>query len=307
LILHLLAPPILLAAGLCPAANPAEVPPVAVLSEAPVPQLAIESEALALVSPQDDFIIEPKVDPPTPQPDAAQPSDNEILVTAQKRNPADPLAKINITSFAVTQTIDENFTAPLAHAYEHGLPKPLRQGLHNFLSNLHEPVVFINFLLQHKIGKAAETLGRFAIDTTIGVAGVVDVAKRHPFNLPRRPNGFADTLGYYGVKPGAFLFLPLMGPTTVRDLAGGLLDRLVLPGIPNTPFAGPTWAVPAAVVHTLDQRVAFDDELARQRASDDPYRARRDYYLHRRQAEIDALHGRAEPSEPAPAAVNPGG
>jgi len=249
--------------------------------------------------------------PPSPQfdgalaspPQAAQvdkEQDRGIVVTGRKRNPADPLAHLNAKSFAVTETIDDNITAPLAHAYEHALPKPVRNGVHNFLGNLHEPVVFVNFLLQHKIGKAAETFARFAIDTTAGVGGVIDVAKRRPFNLPRRPNGFADTLSFYGVKPGAFLYLPLMGPTTVRDLAGGLLDRLLLPSLPGTPFARPSWAVPAGVAHTLDKRAEFDGELARERASGDPYAARRDYYLLKRQAEIDALHGKAPPTPPPP-------
>ncbi|HEY7958898.1 MAG TPA: MlaA family lipoprotein, partial [Sphingomicrobium sp.] len=170
----------------------------------------------------------------------------------------------------------------------------------NVLSNLHEPVVFINFLLQHKVGKAAETLGRFAINTTVGLAGVIDVAKRKPFHLPRRPNGFADTLGFYGVKPGPFLFVPLIGPTTVRDLAGNILDRLVLPFAAGKPFSTPEWAVPTGTLHSLDRRIAFDHELARQRASVDPYTAARQYYLTRRQAEIDALHGKGLPATAVP-------
>lgn len=224
--------------------------------------------------------------PPEDRPDTG------ITVTGRARTPGDPLQQLNARSFAVTQTIDDNVTAPLAHAYEHAMPKPVRLGLRNFLGNLHEPVVFVNFLLQHKIGKAGETLARFAIDTTLGVGGVVDVAKRRPFNLPRRANGFGDTLGFYGVKPGAFMFLPLLGPTTLRDMAGGVLDRLMLPAIPGTPFSSPTWAVPAGAMHTLDKRIEFDDKLAQQRASDDPYAARRDYYLKQRQAEIDALRGK---------------
>ncbi|MFX6258432.1 MlaA family lipoprotein, partial [Acinetobacter baumannii] len=88
-------------------------------------------------------------------------------------------------------------------------PVPVRSGIRNFLYNLREPIVFVNFLLQHKAGKAAETLGRFVVNSTVGVGGLFDMAKRRPIHLPRRPNGFADTLGFYGVKPGPFLFLPL--------------------------------------------------------------------------------------------------
>lgn len=106
---------------------------------------------------------------------------------------------------------------------------PIRSGLRNFRFNLHEPIVCVNFLFQHKVGKAGETLARFAINSTIGVAGVFDMAKRRTFRLPRRRNGFGDTMGFYGVKPGPYFFLPLIGPTTARDLLGtvaGLFSSL---------------------------------------------------------------------------------
>src|SRR3546814_15373424 len=77
--------------------------------------------------------------------------------------------------------------------YQGIVPEPVRDGLGNALRNLSEPVNFLNFLLQFKIGKAAETLGRFAVNTTFGVGGLFDVAKTMPFNLPYRRNGFANT------------------------------------------------------------------------------------------------------------------
>src|SRR3546814_9806039 len=80
-----------------------------------------------------------------------------------------------------------------------------------------------------KIGKALETVGRFAINSTIGAAGVFDVAKKAPINLPYRSNGFANTLGFYGVEPGPYFFLPLVGPTPLRDMVGDGIDLLVLP------------------------------------------------------------------------------
>ena len=165
-------------------------------------------------------------------------------------------------------------------------------------AQLHQPVIFVNFLLQHNIGKAGQTLGRFALNTTVGVAGFIDIARRKPFHLQQLRNGFADTLGFYGVKAGPFLFLPLIGPTTVRDLAGNLLDRLV-PFGGWKPISGPAWTVPAGVLHTFDRRLAMDGDLAEIRASADPYTAAREHYLARRKSEIDALHGKA--SQPATA------
>lgn len=180
---------------------------------------------------------------------------------------------------------------PVALAYERKVPGPFRTGLRNVLKNLHEPDVFINFLLQHKIGKAAETFGRFAINSTIGAVGLFDVAKRHPFNLPRRPNGLANTLGFYGVKPGPFFFLPLVGPTTLRDFIGNGIDGLLLPTAIGKPFNKVSYTVPTGVLRSLDHRAEFDEQLNKLRdESSDPYIAVREYYLEQRQAEIDALH-----------------
>jgi len=223
---------------------------------------------------------------------------NEIVVTAQQHAPpGDPLEKINATSYEATQAVDKAVVGPVALAYEHAVPGPARSGLRNFLYNLHEPGVFLNFLLQLKPGKAAETFGRFAINSTIGAAGLFDIAKRRPFNLPRRPNGFADTLGYYGVKPGPFLFLPLIGPTTARDLLGVGLDRLLLPLSVGTPFTRLSYTVPTGVLSSLDRRVEFDAELHKLRDGNaDPYTASKELYLVGRQAEIDHLHGRTRRS-----------
>ena len=217
---------------------------------------------------------------------------SDIVVSARPRDAGDPLEKLNAKSFAVTQSVDDAFVGPVALAYEHTLPKPVRSGLRNFLYNLREPVVFLNFLIQIKPGKGAETFGRFAINTTLGGAGLFDVAKRHPFNLPRRPNGFADSMGFYGVKPGPFLFLPLLGPTTVRDLFGDAVDRLVLPLAVGAPFNRLIYTVPAAVVGTIDRRAEFDEQLHVLRQAADPYAARREFYLRGRQDEIDHLRGK---------------
>ncbi|MDR2856982.1 MAG: VacJ family lipoprotein [Novosphingobium sp.] len=214
-------------------------------------------------------------------------------MTARPRAVAgDPLEAVNVKAFEATQAVDRAAVGPIALGYRHIVPEPARDGLRNALRNLREPVVAINFLLQLKPGKAAETLARLGINSTIGVAGLVDVARRKPFHLPYRPNGFADTFGYYGVKPGAYLFLPLVGPTTVRDLVGGGLDRLVLPLAIGRPFNRVTYTIPTGVIGALQHRINIDDELRELREkAPDPYAALRDAYLRRRQAEIDALHG----------------
>jgi ABC-type transporter lipoprotein component MlaA len=220
---------------------------------------------------------------------------NDIVITGRKETAGDPLRAVNAQSFAATQKVDDAVIGPVARTYKETVPSPIRRGIHNFLYNLREPIVFLNFLLQFKPGKAAETVGRFAINSTIGAVGVIDMAKRKPFHLPRRSNGFANTLGYYGVKNGPFLFLPLVGPTTIRDLLGGAVDRLILPVGVGKPFTSATYTIPAGILGALDHRSEFDQTLKDLHDnSPDPYAATRSFYLNRRQAEIDHLHGRVE-------------
>ncbi|MFN3475785.1 MAG: VacJ family lipoprotein [Blastomonas sp.] len=239
---------------------------------------------------------------------SAPADDNAIVVTARPDSePGDPMLQLNAQSYEVVQDVDEALVGPVAMAYKDAIPKPLRHGLRNFLRNLTEPIVALNFLLQLKPGKAAETVGRFAVNTTIGIGGLFDVAKRDPFNLPYRRNGFANTLGYYGVEPGAYLFLPLIGPTTVRDLVGGTIDGLLLPSVVGAPFNDIKFTLPAATLSALQGRIQIDEQLnALRNQSNDPYIDARDFYLKRRQAEIDALRGRnAYPDGDLPF-VNPG-
>jgi phospholipid-binding lipoprotein MlaA len=214
---------------------------------------------------------------------------SQIVVTGRRASPDDPLEELNLPSFKVTQAVDKAFIAPVAFAYKSVMPRPIRKGLRNFLQNLGEPVVFVNFLLQLKPGKAVETLGRFVINTTIGAGGIVDVAKRKPFNLPHRDNGFADTLGFYGVKPGPYFYLPLVGPTTLRDFIGGRLDLLFLPTIFGNLFHNREVFIPLWILSELDRRIESDDRLKEIQNSPDPYGAMRTYYLKKRQAEIDEL------------------
>jgi phospholipid-binding lipoprotein MlaA len=266
-------------------------------TEAPQPMVPAQSlEPVASAQPESQ----------TPAPAAGQ---SEIVVTGRRANPGDPLEELNSTSFEATQSVDKAIVAPVAFAYKEAMPRPVRKGLRNFLDNLGEPIVFLNFMLQLKPGKAAETFGRFAINTAIGGAGLIDVAKRKPFNLPHRRNGFANTLGYYGVKPGPYFYLPLIGSTTLRDFIGNRVDTLLLPMAFGSRFNRPEFLLPIAVLSELDHRIEFDDELRAIRATADPYVAARTYYLQKRQAEIDALRGRGDSTVPvtvpAPAASNP--
>ena len=204
----------------------------------------------------------------------------------------DPLEGFNRKMFAVQDGLDRAIIRPAAIGYRHVVPKPMRGGLRHFLSNLTEPIVFLNYLLQLKPGKAAETLVRFTVNSTIGVAGMLDVAKLPSIGLPHRPNGFGNTLGFYGVKPGPYLFLPLFGPSDLRDFVGGQADSLTIPVlVAGKPFNQPAYLIPSAVIGGLDQREQNDDDLrALYAGAVDPYASLRSVYLQNRMAEIQALH-----------------
>lgn len=276
---------------------PPVVEPIIALETADAPIPAPEQGTTATVPPSTDGTEVPSqsLDTQTPvgpvTPAAAEKA--IIVVTANQGPPkGDPIAVVNEISFVAVQSVDKAIIAPVAYGYRDGLPAPIRDGMHNVLNNLDEPVVFVNFLLQLKIGKAAETVGRFAINSTIGVAGLFDVAKKPLFKLPRRPNGLADTLGYYGVGPGPYLFLPVFGSTTVRDLLGRVVDLSLLPAAVGKPFTNPIVSAAKGTLSSIDDRVENDVILTRIQESGNPYAAMREYYLKKRQAEIDVLKGK---------------
>lgn len=280
-----------------------------VAPEAGVPATTpVTTEATTVSQPATDAAADVQAAPAQPVTDAAAPAEqadapadpaqtgNEIIVMPRKPPPpGDPLERINEKSFQTVQAVDKAVLEPVAKVYNKGLPRPVRQGLRNFFSNLTEPVVFVAYLLELKPGKAAETVGRFAINTTIGAAGFVDMAKRKPFNLPYRPNGLANVLGYYGVGPGPYFYLPIVGPTTLRDIIGDTVDRALLPAVVGSPFNKPEVVIPSTILSQLGERAAFDDEIRRIREEENPYAAYRELYLQQRKAEIEALHGRVTP------------
>lgn len=257
------------------------------------------SEHLAGVAPAISWSLSAAQPEPPPVKDEPDKSDNEIVVEGEYGPPkSDPMERVNEESYRITQAVDEAVVEPVAYAYRDVLPEPIRDGLGNVVRNLGEPSNALNFLLQGKVGKAFETLGRMAINSTIGVGGLFDVAGKKA-DLPYRRNGFANTLGVYGVGPGPYLYLPVTGATTVRDLGGSILDQLLLPVAVGKPFNQTPYAATYFVVNGLDQRLAFDEEIAVIRSSEDPYFLRRQTYLAKRRRDIAELKGEPVSEEDA--------
>jgi phospholipid-binding lipoprotein MlaA len=286
-------------------AAPAPAPPVVVAPAPPAAPTAAASPASPVADspPASSAAAIPEFADPLSDPETAAPAPaGEAPFRATAVDPrGDPLEGFNRAMFGIHQALDKSIYRPLAMGYQHVVPKPVRSGLRNFFSNLTEPVVFLNYLLQFKFGKAAETLARFTINSTLGVGGFFDIAKTKEFKLPHRNNSFGDTLAYYGVGPGPYLFLPLVGPTTLRDVLGGPLDGAVLPLAVGKPFNDWRYQLSSGVITGLDLRAESDPELrALFGGAVDPYATLRSVWLQNRAAEVDALrHHRVELRSPS--------
>ena len=140
----------------------------------------------------------------------------------------DPLEPMNRGLFQVDLTLNKLLAGKgRILAFAKWFPAPVRDGLYNAFDNLQEPSTFANDLLQRKLKRAVTTSGRFAVNSTIGVLGVFDVASR--LKLKRTREDFGQTLATWGVAAGPYLYAPLAGPTTLRDALAGTVDSVFLP------------------------------------------------------------------------------
>jgi phospholipid-binding lipoprotein MlaA len=134
----------------------------------------------------------------------------------------DPFEKMNRSLLERNQRFNSSVVYPLAGFYRNNLPQPVRNSVENFVSNLAEPMVFANDLLQLRLNAAATTAGRFAVNSTIGLAGLSDVASRN--KLPPQSGDFGQTLYVWGFRKSPYLIVPIIGPTNVRDLFGTTVE-----------------------------------------------------------------------------------
>ena len=142
--------------------------------------------------------------------------------TTGPATPGDPLERMNRGTYRFNAAIDRAVLKPVATGYRNGVPRVVRTGIGNVLSNLAFPTTIINDLLQFKLKDAAIDLGRFAINSTLGIGGLLDPASH--FGIPRNNEDFGQTLGRWGVPAGPYVVLPLFGPSTLRDAPSMLAD-----------------------------------------------------------------------------------
>lgn len=206
------------------------------------------------------------------------------------RHPADPLEPLNRKVMAFNDDLDQALLRPVAVAYRDHMPRPVRTGVSNVLGNIADVWSFLNSALQLKLRQATELGGRVAVNTVLGVGGLVDVASE--LGLEHYSEDFGQTLGRWGVPAGPYLVLPVLGPSSVRDAAASVtLDRYMDPLTHINHERVRLFMYGARAVDTrtnLLQVTNVLDDIALDR-----YTFTRDAYLQRRLAGV----GRGRPSQ----------
>ncbi|MEX1086610.1 MAG: VacJ family lipoprotein [Steroidobacteraceae bacterium] len=142
--------------------------------------------------------------------------------TTGATTPGDPLERMNRATYRFNDAVDRAVLKPVATGYRNHVPQLIQTGVDNFLDNLAYPTTIVNDLLQLKIKDTLIDLGRFAVNTTLGIGGLLDPASR--FGIPRNDEDFGQTLGRWGVPAGPYVVLPFFGPSTARDAPSILAD-----------------------------------------------------------------------------------
>lgn len=198
----------------------------------------------------------------------------------------DPLEGFNRTMFKVNQVLDQIIFKPLATVYRGVVPELARKGVDNFLTNLNQPVVLANSLLQGDVTNAGHTFGKLLTNTLFG-AGLFDVAASA--GVHNRNEDFGQTLGVWGVDSGPYLVLPIIGPSSGRDFVGRGVDMLIDPI--NNPWSGwreDGWVYARSGAEGLNFRSENYDIINNlYDNSVDPYSAFRSQYLQFRQAAVE--------------------
>ena len=197
---------------------------------------------------------------------------------------ADPFEPINRAFFGFNDRLYFWVLKPVATGYTKFMPEAGRIGVRNFFSNLATPIRFANCVLQFKFKRAGIETFRFVINSTIGMLGFVDVAKKE-WDLNRQQEDFGQTLGFYGIGPVFYVNWPLLGPSSVRDSAGFIADRYLDPWV-YVVDSVVGWATAAGYNRLNETSLSIGEYEAMKRAALDPYVAVRDAYHQFRESKV---------------------
>lgn len=241
---------------------------------------------------------------------AAKPTASDPAAVAAFEETNDRLEPFNRAMFGVDQALDAVIIRPVAWTYREFVPDPARRGVTNFIRNLRSPITLANNLLQGEFNTAGQTIGRFVVNTTLGIGGLGDVAA--DMGVPYQYEDFGQTLAVWGVDSGSYLYLPILGPSSIRDGAGLAVDNFAFDPVTWYSYADnpswPQWAYFGTRVVELKAR-SLDvlDEL--EASSIDYYASLRAAYWQNRALEIrngapaplpSLTNGEADPfAEPA--------
>jgi phospholipid-binding lipoprotein MlaA len=218
---------------------------------------------------------------------------------ATGKNPQDPMEGYNRAVFAFNDKTDQIVLKPVATAYHAVLPSFVQTGVGNFFGNLGDIWSGVNEILQGKVTNGASDFARFGVNSTIGIGGLFDVGSN--IGLTKHNRDFGETLGAWGVKPGPYVVIPLLGSSTMRDSVALPLD-----------YAGNLWYYKypvrqrneGTILQFVDQRASvLDASKLLDEAALDRYEFVRDAYLQRRESKVrdeDQLTPRIEKQEDAP-------
>ena len=228
--------------------------------------------------------------------------------TGPDANPQDPLEPLNRQVQRFNDGVDRTIARPLAVAYRDTVPAPLRTGVNNFFNNLSDFWSFVNASLQARPQEAVENFTRFKVNTYFGFGGVLDVATE--MGIERTPLDFGHTLGRWGAPPGPYLVLPLLGPSTVRDTVGRVVDQNADPIGTVEPSADRAALTVLQITDNRADLLPATDMV--DRIALDRYSFIRDAFLQRRAAQIhteefpDEEAAQAAPAPSVPSAPAPG-
>lgn len=205
--------------------------------------------------------------------------------TGPDANPRDPLEPFNRGVYRFNDAVDTAVVKPVATAYVEVTPQPVRTGVNNFFSNLGDLWSTFNALFQLRPKEAGENLMRFSVNTVFGLGGVLDIASEA--GIPRTKIDFGQTMGRWGVPSGPYVVLPFLGPSSVRDTGGLVVDLAADPlnQLDNKANRNALWAL--EVVDIRAGLLGATNVL--EEAALDKYSFTRDLYLNRRQSQIDRM------------------
>ena len=207
----------------------------------------------------------------------------------------DPLEKMNRGIFVFNETLDQYAIAPVATAWDFVVPGEVQNAIDRFFGNLNMPIVFMNDVLQAKPMAASWDVFRFVVNSTFGVAGLFDVATH--VEIPENDEDFGQTLGYWGVPQGPYIMLPILGPSSLRDGTGLIVDTAASSYAYFTPFwldivalsGAETWgaSVGLKAFELMNLRAIYLEEIESSRADAfDYYVFVRNAYLQNRRAKV---------------------